>query len=186
MEQSCSSLVLLWLSWVEQLLPAQLLRCASGLSCLVSDASLACQVQWCCGCFQAEVVVEWVIRRNGSRVCTWKWSGSDRIAFPLQHKRDLGNNRPVSRLRIDITWFIPSIQPAVQARVVCSVPNPINSRPILVLYCYITSSSSERSWRGHHSPVKPHTLAFPTRFCSQKKNHPKLCEASSEVETDTG
>ena len=36
---------LLLLSWVEQVVPAQLLCCSSGLSCLISNASLASQVQ---------------------------------------------------------------------------------------------------------------------------------------------
>ena len=69
MEQPCSSLVLL-LSWGEQVVPSQLLCCASGWSCLISDASLASPVQWLLSKFCLSWTL-WISCRTEvfSRVC---------------------------------------------------------------------------------------------------------------------
>ena len=85
MEQPCSSLVLL-LSWGEQVVPSQLLCCSSGLSCLISDASVASPVQWLLlwFCVWAESCESVETMRNGSRVCAWNWTGNDRTTFALQ------------------------------------------------------------------------------------------------------
>ena len=84
MEQPCSSLVLL-LSWVEQVVPSQLLCCASGWSCLISDASLASPVQWllwfCVWVERCESVVE----RKSLVVCVLGLErGADRTTLALQ------------------------------------------------------------------------------------------------------
>ena len=96
MEQSCSSLLFWLLSWVEQVAPAQLLCCASGLStCFLSDTFLASQVQWLSSSWTCGFVFE-------RKLCC-VWTGSDRTTLALQMAQWTRRTRRQDWTKIDET-----------------------------------------------------------------------------------